>query len=151
MSKVKIQILDKRLYDFGLPDYATSGAAAIDLRAMFDVESCGESIVIYPDETSLIPTGIALDMPENMAAVLLPRSGLGHKNGIVLGNLVGLIDEDYHQQVYVSCWNRSSKQFTINLGDRIAQMMFIPVIKPEFEFIELVEDNGRGGFGSTGV
>jgi len=163
-NKVKVQILDERLHEFGLPNYATSGAAAIDLRAMFDTNTESEFyrdfvemiddgfyIEINPEETILIPTGIALDMPENIASVLLPRSGLGHKNGIVLGNLVGLIDSDYHKQVFVSVWNRSNESFIINLGDRISQMMFVPVVKPEFEIVESVEDNGRGGFGHSGI
>ena len=147
-NKVKIQILDERLHNYGLPDYATNGAAALDLRAMIEDH---DYITIKPGEVILIPTGIAIDMPENMASILLPRSGLGHKNGIVLGNLVGLIDSDYHKQVYVSCWNRSSDAFLINLGDRIAQMMFVPVIKPTFEIVDSLDDNSRGGFGSTGL
>jgi dUTP pyrophosphatase len=147
-QKVKIQILDKRLTDFGLPHYATIGSAALDLRAMFDG---GEPLLkINAGEVILIPTGIAIDMPENMASVLFPRSGLGHRNGIVLGNLVGLIDSDYHQQIFISCWNRSKFPFVITLGDRIAQMMFVPIIKPKFDIVEDINENDRGGFGSTG-
>lgn len=156
MSTVQIQVIDKRIYGFGLPDYATKGAAAIDLRAMLEQsedknDDIEYSLVIQPGDTVLIPTGIAINMPENMAAVILPRSGLGHKYGIVLGNLVGLVDEDYNKQVFVSCWNRSSELFLIELGDRIAQMMFVPVIKPTFEIVDEFENNGRGGFNSTGV
>lgn len=156
MNKVKIQILDPRLSNSGeegtfpLPDYATTGAAGIDLRAMFETQ---QYVMVYPGETLLIPTGIAIKMPDTMAATILPRSGLGHKNGIVLGNLVGLIDSDYQQQIYVSCWNRnkSGEPFKINLGDRIAQMVFLPVIKAEFELVTEFEQNGRGGFGHSGT
>jgi dUTP pyrophosphatase len=148
MSTVQIQVIDKRLYGFGLPDYATKGAAAIDLRAMFEEKL---RLEINPGQTVLIPTGIAINMPENMAALLLPRSGLGHNHGIILGNTVGLVDEDYNKQVFVSCWNRSNEPFVINLGDRIAQMMFVPVIKPTFEIVDGFDDNGRGGFGHSGI
>ena len=151
MNKVQLQILDPRLSDLGdfpLPDYATAGAAGIDLRAMFEADS-----YIYPGETLLIPTGIAIKMPDTMAATLLPRSGLGHKHGIVLGNLVGLIDSDYQQQIFISCWNRnqSGEPFKIELGERIAQMVFLHVIKAEFEIVTSFEDNGRGGFGHSGT
>jgi dUTP pyrophosphatase len=154
MSKVQLQILDPRLShlgDFPLPDYATAGAAGIDLRAMF--ESNRVYTMIYPGETVLIPTGIAIKMSETMAATLLPRSGLGHKHGIVLGNLVGLIDSDYQQQIYISCWNRNQtgEPFKIELGERIAQMIFLPIIKAEFELVDSFEDNGRGGFGHSGT
>lgn len=173
MTTVQLQIIDKRLNNsgkegtFSIPDYATTGAAGIDLRAMFDtdkdsdffdeyVEKQGDSyfIEIGIGETILIPTGIAVKMPhENMAVLLLPRSGLGHKNGIVLGNLVGLGDSDYTKQLYVSCWNRNKLggPFRINLGDRIAQAVFVPIIKPTFEIVDSFEDNGRGGFGHSGV
>lgn len=153
MSKVQLQILDPRLSNsdsFPLPDYATAGAAGIDLRAMF--ESNRVYTMIYPGESLLIPTGIAIKMPDTMAATLLPRSGLGHKHGIVLGNLVGLIDSDYQQQIFISCWNRNQagEPFKIELGERIAQMVFLPIIKAEFEIVTSFEDNGRGGFGHSG-
>ena len=153
--KVQLQILDPRLSNLGdlpPPDYATAGAAGIDLRAMFESQYQVYTM-IYPGETVLIPTGIAIKMPSTMAATLLPRSGLGHKNGIVLGNLVGLIDSDYQQQIFISCWNRnqSGEPFRINLGERIAQMVFLPIIKAEFELVTDFEDNGRGGFGHSGT
>ncbi|MFZ2450115.1 MAG: dUTP diphosphatase [Methylovulum miyakonense] len=149
MKKIQLKILDARLgKDIPLPQYATEGSAGLDLRACLD-----ENTLIYPGESLLIPTGLAIfiDDPE-LAAVLLPRSGLGHKHGIVLGNLVGLIDSDYQGQVFVSCWNRSATAFTINVGQRIAQMVFVPVIQVEFmqvgEFTESAR--GDGGFGHTG-
>ena len=157
MNRVQLQILDQRLSNttakgmFPLPDYATVGAAGIDLRAMF--ESNRVYTEIYPGETMIIPTGIAIKMPDTMAATLLPRSGLGHKHGIVLGNLVGLIDSDYQQQIFISCWNRNhdGEPFRIELGDRIAQMVFLPTIKAEFELVDNFVDNGRGGFGHSGT
>lgn len=157
MNRVQLQILDQRLSNtvakgmFPLPDYATVGAAGIDLRAMF--ESNRVYTEIYPGETVIIPTGIAIKMPDTMAATLLPRSGLGHKHGIVLGNLVGLIDSDYQQQIFISCWNRNhdGEPFRIDLGDRIAQMVFLPTIKAEFELVDNFVDNGRGGFGHSGT
>ena len=157
MNRVQLQILDQRLSTttakgmFPLPDYATVGAAGIDLRAMF--ESNRVYTEIYPGETMIIPTGIAIKMPDTMAATLLPRSGLGHKHGIVLGNLVGLIDSDYQQQIFISCWNRNhdGEPFRIELGDRIAQMVFLPTIKAEFELVDNFVDNGRGGFGHSGT
>ncbi|PPD49217.1 MAG: dUTP diphosphatase [Methylobacter sp.] len=149
MKKIQLKILDARLgKDIPLPQYATEGSAGLDLRACLD-----ENTLIYPGESLLIPTGLAIfiDDPE-LAAVLLPRSGLGHKHGIVLGNLVGLIDSDYQGQVFVSCWNRGATAFTINVGQRIAQMVFVPVIQVEFmqvgEFTESAR--GDGGFGHTG-
>jgi dUTP pyrophosphatase len=174
MTTVQLQIIDKRLNNsgksgtFSIPDYATTGAAGIDLRAMFDTDKDSDFFAEYVEidnagthyieigigETILIPTGIAVKMPhENMAVLLLPRSGLGHKNGIVLGNLVGLGDSDYTKQLYVSCWNRnkSGEPFRINLGDRIAQAVFVPIIKPTFEIVDSFEDNGRGSFGHTGI
>lgn len=149
MKKIQLKILDARLgKDIPLPQYATEGSAGLDLRACLD-----ENTLIYPGESLLIPTGLAIfiDDPE-LAGVLLPRSGLGHKHGIVLGNLVGLIDSDYQGQVFVSCWNRGATAFTINVGQRIAQMVFVPVIQVEFmqvgEFTESAR--GDGGFGHTG-
>jgi dUTP pyrophosphatase len=156
MTRVQLQIIDNRLNNSGeegtfpIPDYATAGAAGIDLRAMF---SDLDDYELKPGETILIPTGIAVNMPENLSLWLIPRSGLGHKNGIVLGNLVGLVDEDFTKQIYISCWNRnkSGEPFRINLGDRIAQGVFVPVAKVWFDLVEGFEDNGRGGFGSTSI
>jgi len=149
MQKIQLKILDSRLGDIiELPDYATTGSAGLDLRA------CLESkITISPQETVLIPTGLAIYISDpTLAAVLLPRSGLGHKHGIVLGNLVGLIDSDYQGQVFVSCWNRGQTSFEIDIGDRIAQMVFVPVAQVEFEHVEDFTNSarGEGGFGHTG-
>jgi dUTP pyrophosphatase len=131
-----------------LPSYATSGSAGLDLRACIDAP-----IQLAPQETVLIPTGFAIHMqsPE-MAAVILPRSGLGHKHGIVLGNLVGLIDSDYQGEIKISCWNRGSDHFTINPGERIAQMVFIPVMQATLLQVNDFEESqrGEGGFGSSG-
>ena len=141
--------MDARLgRDFPLPDYATPGSAGIDLRACVD-----EPLTLEPGETELIPSGIAIHMEDpGLAATILPRSGLGHKHGIVLGNLVGLIDSDYQGQVYVSCWNRGSEAFTIEPGVRLAQMVFLPVVQADFELVEEFTESqrGSGGFGHTG-
>jgi len=149
MKKVEVKILDKRVgTDFSLPRYATTGSAGMDLCACID-----EHVHIAPGETHLIPTGIAIHIGEpDLAAVLLPRSGLGHKHGIVLGNLVGLIDSDYQGQVFVSVWNRGREPFTIQPGDRIAQMVFVPVVQAELTIVEEFADShrGAGGFGHTG-
>ena len=149
MQKVQLKILDSRLgKEIPMPHYATDGSAGIDLRACIESE-----ITLQPGETTLIPTGIAIHInDQHLAAVLLPRSGLGHKHGIVLGNLVGLIDSDYQGQVFVSCWNRGHDAFTINIAERIAQMVFIPVVQAEFELVsEFTEtERGEGGFGHTG-
>jgi dUTP pyrophosphatase len=149
MHKIQLKILDSRLGDtIPLPEYATSGSAGLDLRACLD-----DAIILKPSETVLIPTGLAIHIGDNsLAAVLLPRSGLGHKHGIVLGNLVGLIDSDYQGQVFVSCWNRGNESFTINIGERIAQMVFVPVIQVAFEQVEDFDEShrGEGGFGHTG-
>jgi len=149
MKKVQLKILDKRLgNEIALPDYATTGSAGLDLRACLE-----QSTLLKPGETLLIPTGLAIHISDpSMAAVLLPRSGLGHKHGIVLGNLVGLIDSDYQGQVFVSCWNRGNTEFTVEIGERIAQMVFIPVIQAEFEQVTEFDDShrGDGGFGHTG-
>jgi len=146
---VQLKLLDKRLgRDFPLPDYATPGSAGVDLRACID-----EPLTLRPGDTELIPSGIAIHMEDpGLAATILPRSGLGHKHGIVLGNLVGLIDSDYQGQVFVSCWNRGSESFTIEPGLRLAQMVFVPVVQAEFEVVdEFVESRrGSGGFGHTG-
>ena len=149
MKKIQLKILDERLgKEIPLPHYATDGSAGIDLRACLD-----EALVLEPGETHLIPTGMAIHMEEpDMAAVILPRSGLGHKHGIVLGNLVGLIDSDYQGQIFVSCWNRGQQAFTIEVAERIAQMVFVPVIQAGFEIVdEFIEsDRGEGGFGHSG-
>ena len=149
MRRVQLRILDPRLgTEFPLPHYATDGAAGMDLRACLETAS-----TVAPGVTELIPTGLAIHMEDkDLAAVLLPRSGLGHKHGIVLGNLVGLIDSDYQGQVYVSCWNRSKEAFTIQPGERIAQMVFVPVVRAEFEIVEEFAPSvrGEGGFGSSG-
>jgi dUTP pyrophosphatase len=151
MSKPKIQlkILDARIgRDFPLPSYATDGSAGLDLRACLD-----EHLRIAPGETHLIPTGLALHIADpRLAAMILPRSGLGHKHGIVLGNLVGLIDSDYQGQLLVSCWNRGQTQFVIEPGDRIAQLVLVPVVQADFEVVTefTASHRGAGGFGHTG-
>jgi len=149
LKPVQIKAIDPRLgTEFPLPEYATPGSAGMDLRACLD-----ETIVVSPGETRLIPTGFAMHMEESgLAAVILPRSGLGHKHGIVLGNLVGLIDSDYQGQVYVSCWNRSDRDFSIEPGARIAQLVFLPVVQTAWELVEdfASSDRGAGGFGHTG-
>jgi dUTP pyrophosphatase len=149
MQKIQLQILDPRIgEDIPLPTYATDGSAGMDMRACLE-----EPLTIHPGETHLIPTGIAIHINDpNLAAVLLPRSGLGHKHGIVLGNLTGLIDSDYQGQVFVSCWNRGQDTFTVNPGERIAQMVFVPVVQAEFEIVESFDssERGEGGFGHTG-
>lgn len=149
MKKIQLKILDGRLgKDIPLPEYATTGSAGLDLRACLD-----EAVELKPGETLLIPTGLAIYINDHqLAAVLLPRSGLGHKHGIVLGNLVGLIDSDYQGQVFVSCWNRGNTAFTINIGERLAQMIFVPVVQVEFEQVAEFDQSlrGSGGFGHTG-
>lgn len=149
MQKIQLKILDPRVgKEFPLPQYATDGSAGMDLRACLD-----GPLVIQPGETHLIPTGIAIHIGDpHLAAVLLPRSGLGHKHGIVLGNLVGLIDSDYQGQLLVSCWNRGREPFTIQPGERIAQMVIVPVVRAEFEVVEEFEasQRGAGGFGHSG-
>ncbi|MDP3559128.1 MAG: dUTP diphosphatase [Legionellaceae bacterium] len=148
MLHVDIKILNPKVCTWGLPQYATAGAAGLDLRACID-----EPLTLSPQETFLIPTGLAIYVqnPE-YAAVILPRSGLGHKHGIVLGNLVGLIDSDYQGELRISCWNRGADHFTIEPGDRIAQLIFLPVAHPEFRLVEDFEATERaaGGFGSSG-
>ena len=150
MQKIQLKVLDPRLAEtFGLPAYATDGSAAMDIRACLEAP-----ITVKPDACELIPTGLAVHIADpNICAVLLPRSGLGHKHGIVLGNLVGLIDSDYQGEVKVSCWNRSSSDFRIEPGDRIAQMAFLPVVKVNFEIVDFFEksDRDHGGFGHTGT
>jgi dUTP pyrophosphatase len=149
MKKIQLKILDGRLgKDIPMPEYATTGSAGLDLRACLD-----EPVELKPGETVLIPTGLAIYINDHqLAAMLLPRSGLGHKHGIVLGNLVGLIDSDYQGQVFVSCWNRGNTAFTINIGERIAQMVFVPVVQVAFEQVSEFDQSlrGSGGFGHTG-
>ncbi len=149
MNNIKLKILDARLGQaIPMPEYATDGSAGLDLRACLDASLC-----IKPGETHLIPTGMAIHIENpGLAAMILPRSGLGHKHGIVLGNLVGLIDSDYQGQLFVSCWNRGDTAFTIEVGDRIAQLVLVPVIQAEFEIVEDFDSSARaaGGFGHTG-
>jgi len=149
MHRLQLKILDSRLGDtFPLPDYATDGSAGMDLRAMLD-----GPLELQSGQTELIPTGIAIHIADpSLAAVILPRSGLGHKHGIVLGNLVGLIDSDYQGQLYVSCWNRGSSTFRVEVGERIAQLVLIPVVRAVFEQVDEFDetDRGVGGFGHSG-
>ena len=149
MRKIQLKILDARIgNEFPLPHYATEGAAGMDLRACLN-----EPMEILPSETRLIPTGIALHIEDpTLAAVLLPRSGLGHKHGIVLGNLVGLIDSDYQGQIFVSCWNRGSNPFVVEVGERIAQMVFVPISQVDFDVVDEFQSSrrGEGGFGHSG-
>jgi dUTP pyrophosphatase len=147
---VEMRVLDARLGSaFPLPDYATAGSAGMDLRAMVDAE-----LTLAPGDTSLIPTGISIHIGDpQLCAVILPRSGLGHKHGFVLGNLVGLIDADYQGPLMVSGWNRGKAAFTIAPGDRIAQLVFLPVARVALRVVEQFADSerGSGGFGHTGV
>ncbi|MGY6276313.1 dUTP diphosphatase [Methylomonas sp. MgM2] len=149
MKKIQLKILDSRLGDqIALPSYATHGSAGLDLRACLD-----EPVKLTPGESTLIPTGLAIHIADpHLAAVILPRSGLGHKHGIVLGNLVGLIDSDYQGQIFVSCWNRGNSTFTIEVGERIAQLVFVPVVQAEFECVTEFHETlrGSGGFGHSG-
>lgn len=149
MQTIELKILDARIgRDIPLPEHATEGSAGIDLRACLD-----EPLTLQPGETHLIPTGIAIHIADpGLAAVLLPRSGLGHKHGIVLGNLVGLIDSDYQGQVYVSCWNRGREPFTVEVGERIAQMVMVPVVRAAFQVVDEFRPSvrGAGGFGHSG-
>ena len=149
MHRLQLKILDQRLgNEFPLPNYATEGSAGMDLRAMLDAP-----IDLAPGETELLPTGIAIHIGDPaLAAVILPRSGLGHKHGIVLGNLVGLIDSDYQGQLFVSCWNRGSDSFRIEIGERIAQLVLVPVVRAVFEQVDEFDasERGAGGFGHSG-
>ncbi|AKO30713.1 deoxyuridine 5'-triphosphate nucleotidohydrolase [[Haemophilus] ducreyi] len=149
MKHIDLKILDNRIgREFPLPTYATTGSAGLDLRALID-----SAITVEAGQTVLIPTGISVYIADpNLAAVILPRSGLGHKNGIVLGNLVGLIDSDYQGPLMVSIWNRSDKPFTIEVGDRIAQLVFVPVVQASFNIVTDFEQTsrGEGGFGHSG-
>ncbi len=151
MHRIDVRILDPRLHDArgeNLPKYATPGAAGLDLRA------CIESAIrIKPGETTLVPTGIAIHLADpGLAAMILPRSGLGHKHGIVLGNLVGLIDSDYQGEIFVSTWNRGHDVFTLNPLDRLAQLVVVPVVQVAFNIVDAFAESqrGAGGFGSTG-
>lgn len=149
MQKIQLKILDTRLgTEFPLPQYATTGSAGLDLRACVK-----ESLQLLPGETQLIPTGMAIHIADpNLAAMILPRSGLGHKYGVVLGNLVGLIDSDYQGELLISCWNRGADHFTIQPGERIAQLVLVPIVRAEFDVVTefTTTQRGDGGFGHTG-
>jgi len=148
-KKIDVKILDRRIGEqFPLPAYATEGSAGLDLRACID-----SAVVLAPGETTLVPTGLAIHIADPMlAAMVLPRSGLGHKHGIVLGNLVGLIDSDYQGPLMVSVWNRGQQVFTIEPGERLAQMIFVPVVQVEFNVVDdfTASERGEGGFGHSG-
>ena len=150
MRSIALKILDPRIGDtIPLPHYATEGSAGLDMRACVD-----DVVTVEPGGTTLIPTGLAIHIGDpGLAAVLLPRSGLGHKHGLVLGNLTGLIDSDYQGQVFISCWNRGSAAYDIRPGERIAQMVFVPVEQVRFELVEEFADStrGAGGFGHSGT
>lgn len=150
MRLIELKILDDRLGDsVPLPHYATDGSAGLDMRACID-----EPLTVAPGATELVPSGLAIHIADpGLAAVLLPRSGLGHKHGLVLGNLTGLIDSDYQGQVFISCWNRGSKAYEVQPGERIAQMVFVPVEQVRFEVVEDFDDSARGdgGFGHSGT
>jgi dUTP pyrophosphatase len=147
--RLQVRVLDARIgRDYPLPQYATEGSAGIDLRACIDAP-----LELKPGDTQLIPSGIAIYLQDPAyAAIVLPRSGLGHKHGIVLGNLVGLIDSDYQGQIFVSCWNRGQSTFTIQPGERIAQLVVVPVVQVEFDVVNefVATERGAGGFGSSG-
>lgn len=149
MRSIELKILDPRIGDsIPLPHYATDGSAAMDMRACID-----EPLTVAPGETALVPTGLAIHVADpGLAAVLLPRSGLGHKHGLVLGNLTGLIDSDYQGQVFISCWNRSATSYEVQPAERIAQMVFVPVEQVELKVVEefAASDRGAGGFGHSG-
>jgi dUTP pyrophosphatase len=147
--RLQVRVLDPRIgRDYPLPQYATSGSAGVDLRACVDAP-----LELKPGDTQLIPSGIAIYLQDpGYAAIVLPRSGLGHKHGIVLGNLVGLSDSDYQGQIFVSCWNRGQTAFTIQPGERIAQLVVVPVLQVEFDVVNefVATERGAGGFGSSG-
>lgn len=150
MKTVDVKIIDKRIgNEIPMPTYATDGSAGIDLRACID-----GPIELKPNDTVMIKSGLAIHMKDkSLAAVILPRSGLGHKHGIVIGNLVGLIDSDYQGEIMLSMWNRGKESFVINVGDRLAQMVFVPVFQPQFNIVDQFEDEterGAGGFGHSG-
>ena len=148
--KLQVRVVDPRIGDsIAFPEYATEGSAGLDLRACLD-----RPLTLNPGETELLKTGLAIHIDDpSLAAMILPRSGLGHKHGIVLGNLVGLIDSDYQGELMVSCWNRGQTPFTIEVGERIAQLVLVPVVQAEFEVVDSFESSqrGAGGFGSTGT
>jgi dUTP pyrophosphatase len=147
MKRLDVKILDERIRS-QLPAYATGGSAGLDLRACLD-----DPLTLHPGDSALVPTGLAIHLGDpGHAAVIIPRSGLGHKHGIVLGNLVGLIDSDYQGQVFVSCWNRGRETFIVNPMERIAQLVVIPVVQVELNVVDAFDesDRGDGGFGSTG-
>jgi len=150
VHRLKVRILDERIgKSIPLPVYATDGSAGLDLRACLD-----EPLLLEPGQAHLVPTGLAIHLDDpGLAAMLLPRSGLGHKHGVVLGNLVGLIDSDYQGQVMVSTWNRSAHPYTIQPGERIAQMVIVPVVQAALEIVDSFEESprGAGGFGSSGT
>ncbi|HKK16029.1 MAG TPA: dUTP diphosphatase [Gammaproteobacteria bacterium] len=150
MQSIQLKVIDERLgREFPLPAYATTGSAGMDIAACLSAP-----LLLQPGQAELVPAGFAMHIADdNLAAVLLPRSGLGHKQGLVLGNLVGLIDSDYQGQVYVSCWNRSKNPLTINPGDRIAQMIIVPIVQTRFEIVSDFDQTkrGAGGFGHSGV
>jgi len=149
MKNIQLKILDPRVgKQFPLPEYATDGSAGLDLRACID-----QQMTLEPGQTELIPTGLAIHIADpSLAAVILPRSGLGHKHGIVLGNLVGLIDSDYQGQLFVSTWNRGSEPFTLKPGERLAQLVFVPVLQAKFDIVDEFDqsERGEGGFGHSG-
>ncbi|MEL0166723.1 MAG: dUTP diphosphatase [Pseudomonadaceae bacterium] len=150
MHALQAKVMDPRLgTEWPLPTYATGGSAGLDLRAMLETP-----LTLEPGQTELLPTGLAIHIADpGLAAMILPRSGMGHKHGIVLGNLVGLIDSDYQGQLMVSCWNRSNSAFTINPGERIAQLVLVPVLQAELQIVDSFDDSqrGAGGFGHTGT
>jgi dUTP pyrophosphatase len=150
MKQLQLKILDSRIgNEIPLPEYSTEGSAGMDLRACID-----DDLILRPGDTQLIPTGIAIHIEDpGLAAVILPRSGLGHKHGIVLGNLVGLIDSDYQGQILVSCWNRGNIEYKVEPGERIAQLVLVPVVQAELLVVDefKVTDRGSGGFGSSGT
>jgi dUTP pyrophosphatase len=150
LRAIELKILDSRIgKSIRLPNYATDGSAGLDMRACID-----EPLTVGPGDAELVPTGLAIHIGDNrLAAVLLPRSGLGHKHGLVLGNLTGLIDSDYQGQIFISCWNRSTKAYEIKPGERIAQMVFVPVEPVRFEIVEEFRESerGDGGFGHSGT
>ncbi len=149
MQKLQVKILNPRIgQDIPMPEYATSGSAGLDLRACID-----EAITLEPGETTLIKTGLAIYIEDpNLAGLILPRSGLGHKHGIVLGNLVGLIDSDYQGELMISCWNRGQSSFTLEPGERLAQYVLVPVVQAAFEIVDdfTETERGAGGFGHSG-
>ncbi|MEQ3694863.1 MAG: dUTP diphosphatase [Alcanivorax sp.] len=149
MQKLQVKVLDSRIGDtIPMPEYATSGSAGLDLRACLD-----EATILNPGETKLIKTGLSVYIEDpSLAGIILPRSGLGHKHGIVLGNLVGLIDSDYQGELMVSCWNRGNTPFTIEIGERLAQFVLVPVVQAQFEVVsDFTEtERGSGGFGHSG-